>query len=209
MIMDSKQKEAILKYWQKNGPSLLDYRLRKIYGLDDHSDWNEFRRMLVDYLGGIIEVDTLVKSRMSQPFTADCGGYDFDFKVKDYDLTNDNTLEFHESELYMIDDILCVIDPSGTATLFDGIEYTLFDLQHLTPAELQKKYGGNFVRDNDDLDVIFYELIDCVKETLYQEITQKYGVEIGGEVDIEEGKNQEFQSGLNENIGKIKKIMFT
>jgi hypothetical protein len=65
------------------------------------------------------------------------------------------------------------------------------------------------VRDNDDLDVIFYELIDCVKETLYQEITQKYGVEIGGEVDIEEGKNQEFQSGLNENIGKIKKIMFT
>jgi hypothetical protein len=165
--------------------------------------------MLVDYLGGIFEVDTLVKSRMSQPFTADCGGYDFDFKVKDYDLTNDNTLEFHESELYMIDDILCVIDPSGTATLFDGIEYTLFDLQHLTPAELQKKYGGNFVRDNDDLDVIFYELIDCVKETLYQEITQKYGVEIGGEVDIEEGKNQEFQSGLNENIGKIKKIMFT
>jgi hypothetical protein len=37
----------------------------------------------------------------------------------------------------------------------------------------------------------------------------KYGVEIGGEVYIEEGKSQDFQSGLNENIGKIKKIMFT
>ena len=207
MIMDSKQKEAILKYWQKNGPSLLDYRLRKIYGLDDHSDWNEFRRMLVDYLGGIIEVDTLVKSRMSQPFTADCGGYDFEFKVKDYELTNDNTLEYHENDLYMIDDIFCVIDPSGTANLFDGIEYTLFDLQHLTPTELQKKYGSEL--DNIDLDEIFYELLDCVKETLYEEITMKYGVEIGGDVYIEEGKSQDFQSGLNENIGKIKKIMFT
>ena len=71
-----------LKYWQKNGPSLLDYRLRKIYGLDESSDWNEFRKMLVDYLGGIFEVDTLVKSRMSQPFTVDCGGYDFDFNVE-------------------------------------------------------------------------------------------------------------------------------
>jgi hypothetical protein len=28
-------------------------------------------------------------------------------------------------------------------------------------------------------------------------------------VDIEEGKSQEFQSGLNENIGKIRKIMFS
>ena len=207
MIMDSKQKEAILKYWQKNGPSLLDHRLRKIYGLDEHSDWNEFRRMLVNYLGGIIEVDTLVKSRISQPFTADCGGYDFEFKVKDYELTNDNTLEYHENDLYMIDDIFCVIDPSGTATLFDGNEYTLFDLQHLTPTELQKKYNSQL--DNIDLDEIFYELLDCVKETLYEEITMKYGVEIGSQVDIEEGKAQDFQSGLNENIGKIKKIMFT
>ena len=63
--------------------------------------------------------------------------------------------------------------------------------------------------DINDLDEIFYELLDCVKETLYEEITMKYGVEIGGEVYIEEGKSQEFQSGLNENIGKIKKIMFT
>jgi hypothetical protein len=107
----------------------------------------------------------------------------------------------------MIDDIFCVIDPSGTATLFDGIEYTLFDLQHLTPTELQKKYNSQL--DNIDLDEIYYELIDCVKDTLFQEITQKYGVEIGSEVDIEEGKAQDFQSGLNENIGKIKKIMFT
>jgi hypothetical protein len=60
-----------------------------------------------------------------------------------------------------------------------------------------------------DLDEIYYELIDCVKDTLFQEITEKYGVEIGGDVDIEEGKSQEFQSGLNENIGKIRKIMFS
>jgi hypothetical protein len=32
-------------------------------------------------------------------------------------------------------------------------------------------------------------------------------VEIG-DVDIEEGKSQDFESGLNENIVKIKKIMF-
>ena len=60
-----------------------------------------------------------------------------------------------------------------------------------------------------DLDEIYYELIDCVKDTLFQEITEKYSVEIGGDVDIEEGKSQEFQSGLNENIGKIRKIMFS
>jgi hypothetical protein len=83
----------------------------------------------------------------------------------------------------------------------------LFDLQHLTSTELQKKYNSQL--DINDLDEIFYELLDCVKETLYEEITMKYGVEIGGEVDIEEGKAQDFQSGLNENIGKIKKIMFT
>ena len=109
--------------------------------------------------------------------------------------TNDKTLEYHENDLYMIDDIFCVIDPSGTANLFDGIEYTLFDLQHLTPTELQKKYGSEL--DNIDLDEIFYELLDCVKETLYEEITMKYGVEIGGDVYIEEGKSQDFQSGLN------------
>lgn len=205
--MDSKQKEAILKYWQKNGPSLLDYRLRKIYGLDVQTDWNELRKMLVDYLGGIVEVDSVIKSRTSQPFTAKCGGYNFDFIVKNYDLTKESGFEQSDDELYMIDEVFCVIDPSGTARLYDGIEYTLFDLQHLTPTELQKKYNSQL--DNMDLDEIYYELIDCVKDTIFQEITEKYGVEIGGDVDIEEGKSQEFQSGLNENIGKIRKIMFS
>jgi len=203
--MDSNQKGAILKYWQKNGPSLLDHRLRKIYGLDDHSDWNELRMMLVDNLGGILEVDALVKSRASQPFTAKCGGYNFDFIVKNYDLTEDTTFVQSGDEVYMIDEVFCVLDPSGTARLHDGIEYTLFDLQHLTPTELKKKYQSEL--DNMDLDEIYYELIGCVKATLFLEITQKYGVEIG-DVDIEEGKSQDFESGLNENIVKIKKIMF-
>jgi hypothetical protein len=76
----------------------LDFSNLKFVGVDspvkisEHSTIYKFFRQ---YIGGNEEALKRFKSLINQTFTCEVGGYDFKFKVKDYQLVEDELIDNH------------------------------------------------------------------------------------------------------------------
>lgn len=170
-------KKSLFKLWDSTGPNL-DFSNLKFVGVDspvkisEHSTIYKFFRQ---YIGGNEEALKRFKSLINQTFTCEVGGYDFKFKVKDYQLVEDELIDNH---IY-VTDLVVELLPGGTVfVITEEKRFLLSDLLNMSQKELDEKYGE--IDDDIKYEILNYELQDVIQKTLNDDVTNKTGINIDG-----------------------------
>jgi len=185
-------REDSTDYGNNLSPEKLDY-IKKIIDSSDRINWSELKYVGIDWhknhrqiyrllskkIGSrediIKKVDDILLNKIHT--IDDCGTYNFNFIVYNYDLEQDT------DGVYYINEVDCIIDQSGTVTLIN-----LSD----EPISFEKL---NDDPDNEYESILWelgYEIQDCIKDELGDILTQYTGVEVE-DVDIRPGKKEDFE----------------
>lgn len=145
-------KRIVFKYWDINGPKINDI-MKKLLGFEAERIGNwVYTGWLREYLGENNARDMVDKFLSQKNFKIDnCGGYEFDFKVINYKMS-----EYNDVQLDLVVD-----DVHGTVVLImhDGMIY------NLKKARNDEDFGWEI--DN--------EILDCIYDFFDEKITSQIG----------------------------------
>jgi hypothetical protein len=170
-------KKSLFKLWDSTGPNL-DFSNLKFVGVDvpvKISEYSTIYKFFRQYLGGNDAAVNRFKNLINETFTCEVGGYDFKFKVKDYQLVEDELIDNH---IYATDLVVELLSGGTVFVLTGEKRFLLSDLLSMSQKDLEEKYGE--IDEDIQYEIINYELLDVIQKTLIEEVTNKTGIEIDG-----------------------------
>ena len=170
-------KKSLFKLWDSTGP-ILDFSNLKFVGVDvpvKISEYSTIYKFFRQYLGGNDAAVNRFKNLINETFTCEVGGYDFKFKVKDYQLVEDELIDNH---IYATDLVVELLSGGTVFVLTGEKRFLLSDLLSMSQKDLEEKYGE--IDEDIQYEIINYELLDVIQKTLIEEVTNKTGIEIDG-----------------------------
>ena len=138
----------------------------------------------------------MVKEILSKTFIGKDGGYDFKFKIVDYNLS---AIKSKGYQILYLTDIHAEVDRQGQVTLyaFDAQPTVSFD--HLYN---EMDVEGDFIWD------VGYEITGIIADTLFHQIMKKTGTQISeSSIEFTFNDPSEFSGPIQENIKKIKRLL--
>ncbi len=188
-----KDTKTLFPLWRKR--PIIDFSKLKHLGLKGEE--HEFvMSSLTEYLGGPEVVIPMVEEILSKTFIGKDGGYDFKFKIVEYDLV---TIKSRGYNLLYLYDIHAEVDRKGEVTLyaFQGPPTVSFDYLYN-----EMDVEEDFIWD------VGHEITDIITDTLVNEITKKTGTQISDtDTEFTFADPSEFSEPIQENINKIKRLL--
>jgi len=185
--------KSLFPLWKKR--PIIDFNKFKNLGLSGN-DTHFVMSSLTEYLGGPEVVIPMVKEILSKTFIGKDGGYDFKFKIVDYNLS---AIKSKGYQILYLTDIHAEVDRQGQVTLyaFDAQPTVSFD--HLYN---EMDVEGDFIWD------VGFEITGIIADTLFHQIMKKTGTQIAeSSIEFTFADPSEFSSPIQENIKKIKRLL--
>lgn len=193
--------DVIDKYFEVVGDKL-DNQKMKYFGFNREME-TKAELILGDKLG-YEGIDVIMKEKTKNIINISSGGYDINVLIKNWDINRGAELsDVYDNNLWYVDNIDVAVDPKSTVEVIggNGHEYELGDLYNYSDIdELNANYN---TEDNpiteDDINEIGYEVMDLIRDWLYQEIYPLTGVNFEDVYPANEKVDQLVESyGLNE-----------
>ena len=170
-----------LSYVEKiiNKTGRVDWDNSKFAGIDWFKNNRQIYRMLSKKIGSREDILKKIDERILNKIHTinDCGTYEFNFIVNNYDLEKD------ADGVYYIIDVDCIIDQNGSVVIPNiSDERVTFEKLHNDP-------------DNEYKNILWelgYEIQDCINDKLSELLTNDMGVTVE-DIDIRPGKKELFK----------------
>jgi hypothetical protein len=188
-----KDTKILFPLWKKR--PIIDFTKLKHLGLKSN-DAEFVMSSLTEYLGGPDVVMPMVEEMLSKTFIGKDGGYDFKFKIVEYDLVSIKSKGYDLLYLY---DIYAEVDRKGKVTIyaFEGPPTVSFDYLYN-----EMDVEENFIWD------VGHEITDIIVDTLVKQIATKTGTLISNsDIEFTFADPSEFSAPIQENINKIKRLL--
>jgi len=188
-----KDTKTLFPLWAKR--PIIDFSKLKHLGLKSN-DVEFVMSSLTEYLGGPEVVMPMVEEMLSKTFIGKDGGYDFKFKIVEYDLV---TIKSRGYNLLYLYDIYAEVDRKGEVTLYAFSDAPTVSFDYL--------YNEMDVEEDFIWDV-GHEIRDIIADTLVKQITTKTGTQItDSNIEFTFADPSEFSEPIQENINKIKRLL--
>jgi len=175
--LSPEQLTYVKKYIEKNGK--IDWNNLKFAGIDWYKNNRQINKLLSKNIGSREDILKKIDERILNKIHTidDCGTYEFNFIVNNYDLEKD------VDGVYYINDVDCIIDQNGSVILSNiSDERVTFEKLH---NDSDNKY-------EDILWELGYEIQDCINDKLSELLTNDMGVTVE-DIDIRPGKKELFK----------------
>jgi hypothetical protein len=188
-----KDTKSLFPLWRKR--PIIDFSKLKHLGLRSN-DAEFVMSSLTEYLGGPEVVIPMVKEMLSKTFIGKDGGYDFKFKIVDYNLS---TIKSKGYQILYLTDIHAEVDRQGQVTLYAFEAQPTVSFDHLYN---EMDVEGDFIWD------VGYEITSIIADTLFHQIMKKTGTQIAeSSIEFTFADPSEFSEPIQENIDKIKRLL--
>jgi hypothetical protein len=188
-----KDTKTLFPLWTKR--PIIDFSKLKHLGLKSN-DAEFVMSSLTEYLGGPEVVMPMVEEMLLKTFIGKDGGYDFKFKIVEYDLV---TIKSKGYDLLYLYDIYAEVDRKGEVTIhaFEGHPTVSFDYLYN-----EMDVEEDFIWD------VGREITEIIVDTLVKQITTKTGTLISdSDIEFTFAGPLEFSGPIQENIKKIKRLL--
>ena len=188
-----KDTKSLFPLWRKR--PIIDFTKLKHLGLKSN-DAEFVMSSLTEYLGGPEVVIPMVEEMLTKTFIGKDGGYDFKFKIVEYDLV---TIKSKGYDLLYLYDTHAEVDRQGQVTLY--------------AFEAQPTVSFDYLYNEMDVEEDFiwdvgHEITDIITDTLVNEIARKTGTQISDtDTEFTFADPSEFSAPIQENIKKIKRLL--
>ena len=188
-----KDTKTLFPLWTKR--PIIDFSKLKHLGLRSN-DAEFVMSSLTEYLGGPEVVIPMVEEMLSKTFIGKDEGYDFKFKIVEYDLV---TIKSKGYDLLHLYDIYAEVDRKGKVTIhaFEGPPTVSFDYLYN-----EMDVEEDFIWD------VGHEITNIITDTLVKQIATKTGTLISDlDTEFTFAGPLEFSGPIQENIKKIKRLL--
>lgn len=175
--LSPEQLTFVQSYIEKNGK--LNWEDLKFAGIDWRKNHRQIYRLLSKKIGSrdniLNIIDELILNKIHT--VDDCGTYDFNFIVDNYDLEKDT------DGVYFINEVDCIVDPNGTVNLINLSDETF---------TFKKLFSDRSSGYEEFLWEVNYEMQDCIAEKLTELLSFNTGVVIS-DIRIKFDKKERFK----------------
>jgi hypothetical protein len=188
-----KDTKSLFPLWRKR--PVIDFTKLKNLGLKSN-DAEFVMSSLTEYLGGPEVVIPMVEEILSKTFIGKDGGYDFKFKIVEYNLS---TIKSKGFPILYLSDIYAEVDRKGKVTIhaFEGPPTVSFDYLYN-----EMDVEEDFIWD------VGHEITNIITDTLVKQIATKTGTLISDlDTEFTFANPSEFSAPIQENINKIKRLL--
>jgi hypothetical protein len=188
-----KDTKSLFPLWRKR--PVIDFTKLKNLGLKSN-DAEFVMSSLTEYLGGPEVVIPMVEEILSKTFIGKDGGYDFKFKIVEYNLS---TIKSKGFPILYLSDIYAEVDRKGKVTIhaFEGPPTVSFDYLYN-----EMDVEEDFIWD------VGHEITNIITDTLVKQIATKTGTLISDlNTEFTFANPSEFSAPIQENIQKIKRLL--